>query len=393
MVFTFLPLVFLLLILEGGARIVEFWRPAIPTDFGLGFSEESRLFVPRPGFPGHLMTNPNKAISTNYVGKLLRLFTPRAGTVPFLWQSFTQAKPEKSFRIFFLGGSSVNYAQEQLQSMARRLEERFPEYARIELINCGGCAYGSHRLVHVLMEILNYDPDAVFLYLGHNEFEEQEQLRFARLRTVPLQKMLSRSAFLRLVRDWLALRQLKGIQDKRNEQIMAGAVVSWHNEKDWRVPREQIVERMNAFRENLETMVTTARSRDLPVVIGTIPSNLIAPNLIPEDAERYATEVLPKFADGQYEEGRKTAQEILMWASRHQSSDLENEIVREVARKHGVPLADVEKRIIEAEPHHVPGETLFGDHCHLNEQGRVIMAQEYEERAVEVLQGMAARGR
>lgn len=82
-----------------------------------------------------------------------------------------------------------------------------------------------------------------------------------------------------------------------------------------------------------------------------------------------------------------------MWASRHQSSDLENDIVRQVVLKHTLPLADVEKRIIEAEPHHVPGETLFGDHCHLNEQGRVIMAQEYEERAVEVLQGMAARGR
>jgi hypothetical protein len=36
--------------------------------------------------------------------------------------------------------------------------------------------------------------------------------------------------------------------------------------------------------------------------------------------------------------------------------------------------------VIAAEPHHIPGETLFDDWCHLNDAGREIMAAAFEEQ-------------
>ncbi len=383
-VYSLLPLVFLLCVLEVMARVAETWRPSIPTDIGLGFTPESRLFVPDKSRAGCLVTNPNKAVSTTRVQSLFKLVSSDVWTTPFRWQRFPLAKPEKTFRIFFLGESSVNYAQKQIQSMARRLEKRFPQFEAIEVINCGGCAYGSHRLVFVLSEVLQYEPDAIFLYLGHNEFEEQEQLRFADLNSVPLQKLVSQSAFLRTVRDRLALFQLQRIYDRRNQQIMGQTVVPW---QDRHLSREQVTERMNAFQANIEQMVQMTRACNVPLVMGSIPSNLMKPELVPPDKERYAAEALPKFAAGDYEAGKRAAQDILMWASRHQSSDLENRCLRDAARKWGVPFADVENRVVEAEPHHVPGETLFADHCHLNGAGNDILASAYEEKAAELLEG------
>ena len=34
----------------------------------------------------------------------------------------------------------------------------------------------------------------------------------------------------------------------------------------------------------------------------------------------------------------------------------------------------------DAEPHHIPGETLFNDHCHLNEKGNEILLQTFFDK-------------
>ncbi len=41
-----------------------------------------------------------------------------------------------------------------------------------EVINCGGISYASYRLVPILKECLNYEPDLFILCTGHNEFLE-----------------------------------------------------------------------------------------------------------------------------------------------------------------------------------------------------------------------------
>ena len=41
-----------------------------------------------------------------------------------------------------------------------------------EVVNCGGISYASYRLVPILEEVLNYEPDLIVVYTGHNEFLE-----------------------------------------------------------------------------------------------------------------------------------------------------------------------------------------------------------------------------
>ena len=48
-----------------------------------------------------------------------------------------------------LGGSSVNHLEPEFKELERDLSTEFDQFDQIEIINCGGLAYGSHRLVLV----------------------------------------------------------------------------------------------------------------------------------------------------------------------------------------------------------------------------------------------------
>mgnify|MGYP006279286557 CR=1 FL=1 len=370
LLYAVLPVLVLLVLLESVARVVELWAPPATVDLGQGFTAASRLFVPAPDAPDCLVTNPDKVVS-------------------FQEQRFLRDKPPDTLRAFFLGGSSVNYLDYELPRLEERLAKRFDAVDRVEIINCGGLSYGSHRLVLIAREVLGYGADLLLVYSGHNEFEELEQLDLANLQTLGLQRALSRSALYRFVRDRLAARRIDALREARNRRILEQALPD--TARTWRheFTGEEKHERMDAYRRNLETIVTLCRERGAGVILGTVPSNLFRPGLPGAAGARYEREVLSRFAQGKYEEGRRIAQEILQDNPRHQASDRENRILRNLAETHDVPLADVEEAVSKAEPHGIPGETLFNDHCHLNPAGNRILAEVFER---EIL-GWAGRNR
>ena len=147
LIFSLIPALLLLLLVEGGARLIEWRMPTAAVDAGQGFTEESRLFVEDPANPVYLVTAPNKTLKVHDQ----RLFRE---------QRFLKEKPKGMFRAFILGGSSVNYLDYELPFLAARLSEELDDFDTVEIINCGGLSYGSHRLVLIAAEVLGYDPDA-----------------------------------------------------------------------------------------------------------------------------------------------------------------------------------------------------------------------------------------
>lgn len=141
--------------------------------------------------------------------------------VSFVRQRFLRDKPAGVFRIVAFGGSSVNYLEPEFKELERDLSAEFDQFDQIEIINCGGLAYGSHRLALVMREMLEYQPDLILLYSGHNEFEEIEQL------------------------------SLSGLKHLSFESYM----------------------------HNLRLILTTARNQQVPVIMGTVSSNLLRPYL------------------------------------------------------------------------------------------------------------------
>ena len=367
LLYSLIPVVILFCILEIAARVVETWVPPRQVDLGQGFTPDIPLFVPSPDHPEMMITNPAREASFNK-------------------QTFPKKKPAGSLRIFALGGSSIKYMDYEFPEMAKRLAPQVaPKYSQVQIVNCGALSYGSHRIVPIAAEVLNYEPDVITLYCAHNEFEEIEQLRIANLKTLPLQRLLSKSALCRFIRDRIATFEISQLQQDYNKRLLANSIPD--SSKAWghNFTPEELAERMIKYRNNLSVIIQMCQDRHVPIIIGSVPSNLIKPSLAGEPGRRYQ-DVLDLFAKGDYDKGQALARDILRHSPRHQSSDEENGIIRSLARQYGAPLADVEAFVIAKEPHHVPGETLFNDHCHLNPEGNKLLAAAYEEQIVSLFQ-------
>lgn len=93
-------------------------------------------------------------------------------------EPFQMPKPEGVYRIFILGGSiAQGFPGDTLQ---RSLQEAFDGKA-VEAINCGMGGYDSHRELLLTQELLGYQPDALVLLSGHNEFVGSEPVSRWRL--------------------------------------------------------------------------------------------------------------------------------------------------------------------------------------------------------------------
>lgn len=360
-----------LALMEAGCRLLEVWRPSRTLDLAQGFDANSRLFVPSAAQPGWMETNPLKC-------QTLQVFQA---------QRFALRKPAGCYRIFFVGESSVYQLQPFFPDYAAHLQTLLPaQWKTVEILNAGGCGYGSHRLVAVVAEILKYQPDCVAIYLGHNEFVETMQFRVLPLKTLGVQQKLRHSALFRVIQS---------AQVSRWEREMKQSVARTRQQGlSQEPPRDlirtmsftpkEVAERMDAFRGNLETMLALCRQTGVPVILGSVPSNLLNPWL-PSDAEPQYRPVWQLVADGKFKEAAELGSRLLeQFPGRLQASAAENRILRSLAQQPGVWLADVEKAIVEAEPDGLPGEALFGDWCHLNRIGAAVFLEVYKRSLMQL---------
>ncbi|HNR36071.1 MAG TPA: hypothetical protein PKO36_12880 [Candidatus Hydrogenedentes bacterium] len=385
----------LLGIVEAGSRIAEHWIRPVVADYGLGFTEESRVFVPDPNDANYLITNPVKLLT-------------------FHEQRFRLRKDPGVRRIFMVGGSCVLLLQDEngmpfyrrveealnvqmetlafpgfpgpgLSRLRERLEKHFGNGWRFEIVNCGAGSYGSHRLLPVMAEVLNYDPDAILYYEGHNEFEEIEQMRYVPFGTLRIQNLLERLAVYRLMRNYLTTLRSRQLVKPENRRLLVRRWPQLADEKPCRDDYDAglLGDRMQSLENNLEMMAALCRRRGVPLILSTAPSNLLKPHEFCErDKARYQP-VHDLYRQGRYDEARTIAEKVLSEIFRHQASEAENTILRRVAARNELPLADVKAAIIAAEPNHFPGETLFWDDCHFYPRGNEIMLDVFFDAIVE----------
>ena len=141
---------------EAVLAILDVGRPTYQDDPFVGFSKVHPLFVPNEDGTRYEIA-PSRQ----------KFFRP---------ESFAAQKGTNEFRIFCLGGSTVQgrpFAVETSLSTWLELSLQAADPDREwEVVNCGGVSYASYRLVPILEEVLGYQPDLVILYTGHNEFLE-----------------------------------------------------------------------------------------------------------------------------------------------------------------------------------------------------------------------------
>jgi len=350
----------------------------------------------------------------------------------FRRQSFAAAKDPTKFRIFCLGGSTV-------QGRPYSVESSFTTWLKLnvdaahpgmhsEVVNCGGISYASYRLVPIMREVLAFEPDLLVIYTGHNEFLEDRT--YGHIKEMPRllkrlhRGLLSLSSYAHAYHFLSAHRaRSRGVRQPSRTVLPAEVRArldaedgpkSYHRDQTW---REGIIRH---FHHNLDTMVQMCRRAGVPVVLVNPVSNLKdCPPFksefsedLPESQRQHIlallaqaddlswTDVYGKIAlleraasmDGRhagvlYRLGRCYAHigrwvEAGKWFALARDEDIcplriledMHEAIGEIAARHRVPMVDAKALIEERTEGGVPGSEWLLDHVHPNISGHQLIA-------------------
>ncbi len=251
---------------EAVFTLLDWGRPNYRDDPFVGFRAVHPLFVPSED------------------GQRYEVAESRRGY--FQPDSFARPKPPGEFRVFCLGGSTVQGRPFAIETsfttwLELSLEAAEPD-RRWEVVNCGGISYASYRLVPILEEVLGYEPDLVILYTGHNEFLEDRT--YAHLKRMP--EFVARPCeWVLRTRTYTLLRegyvQLRGgsrtaappdrpLLEAEVDAMLdcRGGLDQYHRDERWR--RDVI----DHFRHNLRRMVRLAREAGVPLILVNPVANL-----------------------------------------------------------------------------------------------------------------------
>ncbi|MFP8879682.1 MAG: tetratricopeptide repeat protein [Myxococcota bacterium] len=390
-------------VLEGLLALVGVTSAREVDDPFAGYAPATSLFVEAPANPNRLVTRIGKRSIFNT-------------------QRFDRHKPANVYRIFCLGGSTTfGRPYNDATSFCGWLRVLLPIAAparRWELINAGAIGYGSYRVAAVAEEIARYEPDALVVYTGHNEFLERQT--YEQLFGSPSLLLDSRDALSR-TRTYTALKGLvamvRGQELREPMQRVAGpeqarevldqSIGPDAYERNDRVARDV----MEHFRRNLMRIARAARAADAAAIFIVPASNLRDSSPFKSvgdaavsradqqqrdsllaaarrDRNRGRSEAAlasmaravaldPRHADSQYLYGHllydakryREAAEAFRLARDEDICPLRAaspvlESIREVARGHGAGLVDFARSLERRSEHGIAGENYFFDHVH-----------------------------
>jgi lysophospholipase L1-like esterase len=356
-----------------------------------GFGQDREpLFMASPSQPDYLQANPRV---------VTRFFTDasQAPAVSIETAYFRSQKQPGTFRVFVQGESSAAGFPYGLGAalagvLDQRLERAFPE-REIEVISTAMAAVNSYALVDFADEIIAHEPDAVVVYVGHNEF----------LGILGVGSSMRLAATPGLTRMFLAARDL------RLFQLMARAYARWRPDSSAPTPAagDSLMARVagersialnsetyrrgiRQFEDNLDRLLARYQSADVPVFIGTLVSNerdqppLAILAGAEGDAAGAAKTAYHAAQDAEGAGQHAAAREGYAWARdldplRFRAPAAFNDIVRRVADAHHATVVDVHASFTGASEHGLIGGRLLLEHVHPNLDGYFLLADAFHD--------------
>jgi tetratricopeptide (TPR) repeat protein len=408
-----------LMALELGLRLAGAGRVTDVNDPFLGFSEIHPLFV------------LNETAGKYEIAKSrLTHFQP---------DSFAATKAQNEFRIFVLGGSTV-------QGRPWSIETSFTTWLKLslnaadssrryEVVNCGGVSYASYRLVPILQEVLRYEPDLIIFCEGHNEFLEDRS--YAPLRSQPallswLQQQAMKLRTYNVLRSGVLAMRSDAVATS-NRPVLGPEVDAWLDWKDGLAAYHRDPQWHTAviqhFEFNLRRLVSMSGEAQVPLLIVSPVANLQwAPfksehradlsamqlaefdALMKEASDLYgsdlpaaiqklqqAVELDPEYAAVHYELGlgllelgrRNEAERALFRAKELDVCPLRmlepiKQTIRQVAAETNTPLVDAEAVLAALSRNGFPDNQWLVDHVHPTIEGHQQIADAIAEKLVQL---------
>ncbi len=239
------------------------------------YGYDSSLFIEAPGNKDYLIFNPDAS---------RRYFTDQLNATTGNREPFRKVKEAGTLRIFVLGESTtIGYPYFHNGSFHRWLQYRlmrsFPD-KKPEIVNISLTAVNSYTVLGFAREVVDYAPDAILIYTGHNEYYGALGVnvidQIARLGSSPAP-----------VNFLLWLRKLRTVQLLTKVYSRIGRVFSSDASKAGKTRMELMVgdqqiaygsplysRGITQFETNMDEAMDIFHRRGIPVFISNLVSNL-----------------------------------------------------------------------------------------------------------------------
>ena len=351
---------------------------------------------------------------------------------------FLKEKPDDVFRIFVLGGSTAGGWPYQyngsFSSILRAiLNEYYPD-THIEMVNVAMPAVPSYAVRDIALGLGDYEPDLLLLYTGHNEFYgalgvgSSESIGTARV-LVKLILWLNHYRTFQLVADGV-----RGVH---------GLVAGLFGASD-ASPRSNLMEGLagnrsiphgsplfhkasDVFEANIQDVIDFGREHAVPVMIGTLVSNLRdqAPFVDVRQHPEFEQEWLARFrqtetlfSDGNLDAALSAVNDCIdldalpasqyylkgkileasgdmvqAYALYHTAKEMDglrfrasadlNQRIEKLSTQEGVTLVAIEDAFESSSDGRIPGKSLFLEHLHPNLDGYALIAKTFARAIVD----------
>jgi lysophospholipase L1-like esterase len=303
---------------------------------------------------------------------------------------FDKEKKPNAFRVFVLGESSTaGFPYMPLGSFSRyirkRLEIDYP-HKTIEVINLGLTAVNSYTLRDFVPEVLKQKPDLILIYTGHNEY-------YGALGVGSMESLGHSRAFINLV---LYLNNFKTTQLIRNFLQWFGEVFS----PDSQSPTGTLMSRMaqekyialgsdkfnigiDQFRDNMYDVLKMIKEKNIPVIIGTLASNLKDQKpFISMKNEKYppAEQVYKQAWSAYNNKNFESAKFLFIKAKdldglRFRAPQEINKVIKQFGTEFKIPVVDIDSAFNAVSQGGIVGDNLMTDHLHPTLQGYQLMGK------------------
>ncbi|MEP1151593.1 MAG: SGNH/GDSL hydrolase family protein [Balneola sp.] len=358
-IITLITPLIILILLEGGLRLLKY--------------DESKqnLFIQLPNNPQYVIANPN------FVTRYFPSFSPKIAPIPFL-----KEKPDDVYRIFVLGGSSTEgFPYNFYNSFSSRMQQKFnleTQGIRVEVINLGMTAVNSFVIWDMRKKIAKYEPDAVVLYAGHNEYYGSFGVgskQYALGNSISLKRLILR------LKGFYLYQWLEGLVQQDNpvdsDRTMMSLVV-----KDSQIEYQSEVfkEGLDQFKINITDFIEFYAKKGTSVYIGSLASNLKDQKPLGENSNSVEAYML---GSKLLSEGKKDSALIKFKEAkdldeiRFRAPSSINKIIKDIAEKTNSFFVDIEQVALENAKEGIPGEDLFIDHLHPNWRLNQLIGEEF----------------
>jgi hypothetical protein len=386
------------------------------------YGNDYPLFIENPANPNYLLPRPD----------IVKRYFAANAEIPSVTMEanfLLATKPQNGFRLFVQGGSTAagfpyGLGASLAGMLDKRLKATLPEH-NVEVVNTALAAVNSFTVLDLTDEIIAQQPDAVLLYLGHNEYlgilgvgsnftaanSYASTLLFLKLRSLRLFQLLQ-NCYASLQGHSTAL----GTEQNNSRTFMAQVAKHKdipHNSDLYKAGLEQ-------FSDNLKLILNKYQQANIPVYLATIASNLldqkpfssepIAPEIdlalqkikstMAGAAQQQAINLANQLATNidssdnalaHFELGRLYTQLNQASAAKQQltlARDLDrlrfrapsaiNTIIRSsAARYDNVILVEAEQHLSQFSPMGLIGNILMLEHLHPNVRGYFLLADSF----------------